>query len=554
LTEIFLQWLDPGDRTTVLARLFQNHSGRVIAFLRLVLATIFLLAVYFEPTQPVRLATIAIILLVGYLIFSIAALVIAWRSWWHDFRLAWPAWLVDVSVFAASIIATEGGSADFNSPFLAFFVFLMVSATLRWHWRATALAASAVLLAYIGVGFALTSLGLEFNGPKFARRTSYMVVIGMVFVTFAMQRGAARVDSPGEAPGRDALKAALRYALQQSGGGRGIILWEDRDEPAVVAVLRNEDFSVLPASPDEAAKDSATRLFDRSRDRELILQPGSWMPTARKCTGNGALAATAGIDEGLSSALMSSGEVVGTLVLADLPSFGIDDLERTKAIAHEVVGIIQGRRLAELARDRAVTQTREALARDLHDSVAQSLAGASFGLEALRRSLSPGETRALKIMSDLKQSLREEQANIREMIDRLRRASDDRRSVSLSAELGRVVVESRGRWDIDIDLAVSDEIEVPAPLVYECKQIIREAIANGVRHGQCSLVEIDAIANDDILTLRIRNNGRRVSMENRVTRPWTIDQRVTSLGGTMALSSDDDYTSLCIDLPKGRLT
>ncbi len=234
-------------------------------------------------------------------------------------RLAWSAWLIDVAVFAASVVATKGGSTDFNSPFLAFFVFLMVSTTLRWHWRATALAAAVVLLAYIEVGLALTNLGLEFNGPKFARRTSYMLVIAMVFVTFAMQRGAARVDFPGDAPGRDALKAALRYALKQSCGGRGIILWEDGDEPAAVAVLRNEDFSVLPALPDEAAKDDATRLFDHSRNRELIQLPGRWMPIARKCSGNGALAAAAGIDEGVSSALMSSGEVVGTLVLADLP-------------------------------------------------------------------------------------------------------------------------------------------------------------------------------------------------------------------------------------------
>lgn len=536
----------------MLAKVFQNGSGRVIAFLRLVLATIFLVAVYFEPSQPARMATIAFLLLGGYLAFSAIAFAIAWHSWWYEVRLGWPAWLVDVAVFAGSVIVTEGGDADFNSPFLAFFVFLMVSATLRWNWRATALAGTSVLLAYIGLGIALTALGLEFSGQVFARRASYMVVIAIVFVVFAMQRGAIRVESPDEAPDMGPLEAALRYALLQSHARRGAIVWEESDEPPVIAVLERGEFSFLPITISDANDERAARVFDRSRRRELIQQPGRWRPEARKSQGDDRLAEAVSIAEGLSSPLICSGEVCGRIILAELPSVGIEDLDRVQAIAHEIVGILQSRRLGELARDRAVMQTREALARDLHDSVAQSLAGVGFALEALRRSLSQDETRARDILNDLKQSLREEQSNIRDMIERLRLNSDDRRAVSLSAELGRVVEESRRRWDTAFDLSVSDDITVAGWLVYECKQIVREAVANAVRHGQCSLVQIDATAGDSRLKLDIRNNGRPVSPAKDLARPWTIDQRVTGLGGTMVLASDDDWTRLCIDLPKGR--
>ena len=42
-------------------------------------------------------------------------------------------------LFLAAVYFTETNNDGFTSPFLAFFAYLMLSATIRWDWRVTAL-------------------------------------------------------------------------------------------------------------------------------------------------------------------------------------------------------------------------------------------------------------------------------------------------------------------------------------------------------------------------------------------------------------------------------
>ena len=56
-----------------------------------------------------------------------ALLIIAWRSWWWDHRLAWPVHVLDVFAFLGAVYFTETTNDDFTSPFLAFFAFLIAA-------------------------------------------------------------------------------------------------------------------------------------------------------------------------------------------------------------------------------------------------------------------------------------------------------------------------------------------------------------------------------------------------------------------------------------------
>ena len=552
MTRIFLRWLDPEGGATQPLTIFQDRSGRAIAVLRLLLASIFLLAVYFEPSQPVHEASKVYALLGGYLTFSLVAVAVAWRSWWYDFKLSLPAWCLDLFMFASSALATEGGEKEFGSPVLAFYVFLVVSAALRWNWRATAAAAAAVSLIYMGVGFLSWDMGLHYDAQQFARRLSYMIVIGMVFVIFASQRGPVKVDPPVDTSGGDPLQAALRYATWQAGALHALLLWDEPDEPRKASQVIDgqvatfhEDVNLLPLD------DRAARLFDLDRRRELFQRSSNSRTIAHREIEHPAMARAMGIRTGLSAPLFAGRMIKGRLFLGGMNPMSVDDLIRVREIAKGVVSLIEGRRLAELASIHAVAQTREALARDLHDSVAQSLAGASFGLEALRRSLSMTEGKSLQILDDLKTSLHEEQSNIRELIERLRLAPNEAGELDLSVQLAWVVRESRPRWGIEISLAVPDSMMIRAALAYECKQIVREAIANAVRHGRCRSMHIDVSAQGGAANLRIQNDGVPFPSDPSSAQPWTISQRVAALGGNMQVRSARNGTELTIELPIG---
>src|SRR5687768_17167338 len=106
---------------------FQHRSGRVIALGRLVLAAVFLLAIRLDPTQPSHFENGTYPILAAYLAWAAAYLAITWNNWWLERRLALAAHIVDIAMFGIMVYLTEG----YTSPFFTFFVFILLSATIK---------------------------------------------------------------------------------------------------------------------------------------------------------------------------------------------------------------------------------------------------------------------------------------------------------------------------------------------------------------------------------------------------------------------------------------
>ena len=62
----------------------------MIALSRLVLSSVFLLAIYIDPSQPAAAPVPTYLILVLYVGLAAAIGMVAWNSWWWDFRLARP--------------------------------------------------------------------------------------------------------------------------------------------------------------------------------------------------------------------------------------------------------------------------------------------------------------------------------------------------------------------------------------------------------------------------------------------------------------------------------
>ena len=184
-----------------LAREFEHRSPRIIGLCRFVLATVFFVALWVDPLQPVRASLLGYLALFTYMVLASALLIIAWRSWWWDHRLAWPVHVLDVFAFLGAVYFTETTNDDFTSPFLAFFAFLMLSATIRWNWRTTALTALVVTALYLLVGLAMSSLGIDLDMFRFGRRVTYMAVLSLVLIWFGLQRREQSVERFVEPPG-----------------------------------------------------------------------------------------------------------------------------------------------------------------------------------------------------------------------------------------------------------------------------------------------------------------------------------------------------------------
>jgi signal transduction histidine kinase len=536
-------------------REFEHRSGRIVALCRFLLAAVFFIALWLAPDQPARSGTTGYPMLFGYMVLASVLLVIAWRDWWWDQRLAWPMHIVDVLLFLAAVYFTETNNDGFTSPFLAFFAYLMLSATIRWNWRATALTSVAVSILYLLVGLAMTSAQIDLDVGRFGRRITYMVVLSLVLVWFGLQRRQQSVERFVEPPGTaddrlPPLLDALRYAMAQTNASRGAIAWADDEEPDVEVRTVGLDCAAGRLSPEILSPDrpfaTAVQLFDSAKAR--LLRIGGWRTVTVKEAVADSFARHCGIAEGLAlpfAAVTGRGEVL----LADIPGVCADHVELGVLLAREIGAGFDRQSTLALVRETAVARMRDAVARDLHDTIAQSLAGVSLRLEGLRNWIQGGGDPAEEIQA-IKAALRAEQGHVRGVIERLRRGDSVLPDGTAKATLGPLLRDLSEYWGIAVELERNAKgIVIPGPLAHEMRQVLREAVANAVRHGGASRVAIALAEENGMLRLTVADNGTGFPADDEPLQPRSISERVAALGGSIQVASRPSGAELRFSLP-----
>ncbi|WP_408590803.1 sensor histidine kinase [Novosphingobium sp.] len=541
-------------------RKFNRKSGRVLATSRVLIAVAFLLALALDPTQPARNPHLCYGFLIGYLAWSLLLMAIAWRSWWHDFRLAGIVHVTDIASFLAAVYFTETSNGEFISPFTAFAVFLLINATIRWGWNGIVGTALILLLSNGLAAAFLVAYGYDVDPYRFARRQTYMVLLSIMLTWLGSDRRGRpplALPEPLGIPGErrvQVMSGALAYARHSIGAGGAAIALVQDEEPWV-DVMRDDDGAVIhtrigpgPLADSLASRDCAATLFDRRRGRAIVARTDTRHETRKGLVEIG-LAAHCNVDTGLLVPICSAAGK-GVLLLWDIADVCVDDLGEATGLAREIGLALDREEMAALAQSAAVAGVRNALARDLHDSVAQFLAGTQFRLEALRRWLREGRDPDPEIIA-MKDALRHEQGQLRAMIERLRLGESGDRGTDLVAELAALTDELGHHWRIITKLdATPGQLVAPIALTYELRQVVREAVANAVRHGGCSQVSV-AVTRDerDALRLSISDDGRGFSDECAKMRPRSISERVEALGGRLQICHGHPGARLEIQIP-----
>lgn len=529
-------------------------SGRVIALGRLMLTAMFLAAARLDITQakcPVDTHR----LLVGYAVFAAAMVVVTWRNWWWDAKLAGPAHAIDIALFTMLVFLIEG----YTSPFFPFFIFLLLSAAIRWGWQETALTAILVTLLYVLTGALAFQSAEHFELYRFLIRTSQLVIVSLILIWFGVTQWVARPPFRPSAfmsetlPLGSPLESILAAAVRHAGGRRGAILWREfGSRSAPVAILRSQNENSSVEAPAWTETPPEPFLYDFRKQRGLtrdaehdlralvpqqIVSPES--------------ASALQLKEGLAIPLHAeTGE--GLLFIERVASLSTDHIDLGREIAAAAEAVIQRRALITAAEESAESRSRIELARDLHDSVVQFLAGAAFRLEAMRRAESAG--RALEPeLDELKRLMLQEQGELRSFIAALRSGSE----VSLrdlAADLRSLAERLSKHWAVECDFAAdTSDAMIPTRLHLDAYHLIREAVANAVRHAGARSVRIALAATDDELRMDFSNDGAPFpAFGDRLHPPQSLQERVEQAGGTIELSRGMQMTKVSIALPLTR--
>lgn len=535
----------------MLKQILDHHSGRGIAVSRLALAVLFLLVLYGDPHQPVRNEWAGYLVAFTYATLSLAVLLLTWNSWWLDYKLRLPALFGDGAMYIISVYFTQSSSADFTSPYLSFFIFISLTATLRWGLRGMGIVALALTLSYVAAGVGLEMAGYDIPLYLFGRRGVYMILLSLILVWFGLQRRRAtvgRLDLPAAEPGDMPLARIAEYVMRETASPAAAVAWWSDEDPYALAFHSADGAGLQHLAAETLPRPGKLELalFDTARRRMLIV-PAKGRFAAIQCRFSSSLTDHFGIGEGLAIPIAStSGR--GLIVITGNRGFGIDHLGLAEGLAQEIEAALDRQLIGQISSEAMVARLRTALARDLHDSVAQTLAGVGFRLEAIRAQVRAGHNPE-EDFAEIKASLGSEHRHLRDMIERLRDTGLEPRRVELASQLRGVANELERTWSTRLSFtAQPQDITVPVELAFEIMQITREAVANGVRHGGARGFDIAVTRGGAGLTLDIRDDGTGFAQDP-APLPRSIAERARANGGHLTICPSPAGAHLLIELP-----
>ena len=557
----------------------QSRAERLIAAGRVVLAASSLFAVWLDPTEPAKYAQVAYSLLVFYVLYSAVIAAVVFRSDPPPNRQRLFTQVFDLSFFSLFLYLTAGPA----SPFLIYFVFSLVCATLRWQRRGVlwATVASLGVLLGLGVFFSGVAADPSFKLYPLVIRGVYLAVIAVLLGYLGAHEEQTRREMASLAAWPDPLPqdrpqdvdplvcGLLEHATQAVGAGRALLAWGEREEPWLyLALWDGRSCSWDRASPGtfgqlvaEPLQDASFLCPDVARPQPAVLfktaaELRRWRgkpldPALRERYAMGSVLALRVVTESLE----------GRLFFLDKKSMTSDDLVLGEVVADALARRLDHFYLNRQLQETAATEERIRLARDLHDGVLQSLTGIGLRLAAIRGQLeeAPAARGGLEALQRL---IALEQRDLRFFIRELKPPplTAPGEAQSLPFRLADLVQRVEVEWGLKVDLRTEGlEEPMPLPLARDVYHLVREGLVNAVRHGEASEVRVEILRHGrDQLAITVIDNGRGFPFEGRLTHrelaagdqgPRNLLERVTSLDGTLTLESSARGARLEIALP-----
>jgi signal transduction histidine kinase len=256
--------------------------------------------------------------------------------------------------------------------------------------------------------------------------------------------------------------------------------------------------------------------------------------------------------------------VFGNLYLADDAGVRFDarseeTLERFAALAAVA---IENANLHQQVRVMAITEERERIAREMHDSLAQVLGYVNTKVQATSVLLEHGRIEdATRNLDQMGMAARDAYADVREGILSLRTSlHEDRGLVDTLRDFLQLWEDQSGvRTELDADSltagALSDLAEV------QLLRIVQEALTNVRKHANATKVAVSVRQEQGGIVTRVADNGQGIATTGRPTfgvpqfGMSTMRERAEALGGTLEVESQaHSGTTIIVRLPAGANT
>ena len=259
--------------------------------------------------------------------------------------------------------------------------------------------------------------------------------------------------------------------------------------------------------------------------------------------------------------VISQGSVLGNLYLTEkLGAYSFDehDEESLQRFATLAALAIENARLHRQVQALAVTEERERIARELHDSLAQVLGYVNTKAQATEVLIASGQNdKAMTQLTQMADAARAAYADVREGILGLRVSPEGQRS--FIETLTGYLEQWQGQSGVTVALTTTPAnvaIRLTPNAEVQLLRIIQEALTNVRKHAGATTAEVTLHVSDGWVEARIMDNGAGFAPDDLAPRAAprfglsTMHERAESIGGSLEITSNPgDGTQIIARVP-----
>lgn len=231
---------------------------------------------------------------------------------------------------------------------------------------------------------------------------------------------------------------------------------------------------------------------------------------------------------------------LGVLHNSRVSKYSQEDIVLMETVCDHLGTAIENARLRQQAERTAITEERQRLARELHDSVTQSIYSATLMADAAQQLSACGKTeRAKHFLDELCKTTRHALKEMRLLIYELRPSPLEQLGLEKALQQRLKMVERHA--GIEGKIFYRQPLPLTPAVEEGLFRIAQEALNNVTRHSNASTVSLRMIGKDDYVTLEIADNG--CGFEPAKMQPQgglgltNMRERARRIGGTLEILS-----------------
>lgn len=237
--------------------------------------------------------------------------------------------------------------------------------------------------------------------------------------------------------------------------------------------------------------------------------------------------------------VIAANNALGVLSLVSTEPFDRETLELLASVGEELGVVVENARLQRREEELAVLEERNRLARELHDSVTQSLYSVTLYAEAGRRLALAGDTeRTVDYLDRLGDTGHQALKEMRLLLHKLRPLALQQEGLVSALRHRLDAVE--GKVGVKHGLHVEGHIDLSPGVEEALYHISQEALNNALKHAEATEIVVTLAAGDDVIELLVADNGS--GFDPREVRSGgmglsTMRERAQRFGGELSVTS-----------------